>query len=183
MSGRPQTLLCAALALGLRFEADGDDLYLDGDSEPPAALVAQLRQHKAQLLDIVRRGETTVDPDGIPPAWAAGFARLDPDAPPANFPSRRWAQLVDDIGAFLDSGFAVQAAALGWTALDLFGCDDCQPHARIDQAGLLILLHGDRIIALTADSVTIETATGARQTFRKPGGSAHGRVLIWDCPR
>ena len=179
MSGRPQTLLRAARALGLRLEADGDDLYLDGDIIPPAALVAQLRRHKAALLEhrALRRRPR---PPWMPTEWAAGFARLDPDAPPADFPFRRWVQLVDDIGDFLDSGFATQAAALGWTALDLFGCDDCRPYARIDQAGLLILLHGDRIVALTTDSATIETATGARQTFRKPDSRGRGRVLIWE---
>jgi hypothetical protein len=179
VSGRPQTLLRAALALGLRLEIDGDDLYLNGDSAPLPALVARLRRHKAELHDIVRRGEAETTADGLPPEWA-GFARLDPDVPASDFPLKRWAQLIDDVGAFLDSGFAAQAAALGWTTLDLYGCDDCRPYARIDQAGLLILLNGDRVLALTADCATIETARGGRLTFRKTSDQARGRVLIWD---
>jgi len=180
MTGRPQTLLRAARALGLRLEADGDDLYLDGDIIPPAALVAQLRRHKADLLEIVRCGEAEAA-DTIPFEWAAGFARLDPDAPVADFPSRRWAELVDDIGAFLDGGFAAQAAALGWGALDLFGCDDVRPYARIDLAGLLILLNGGRLVALTTAAAVIETGTGARHTFRRR--PQPGAVLIWELVR
>jgi hypothetical protein len=177
---RPQTLPRAALALGLRLEVDGDDLYLYGDSAPPPALVARLRRHKAELHAIVRRGGSEAGgADGTPPDWA-GFARFDPDTPAADFPLKRWAQLFDDVGAFLDSGFAAQGAALGWTALDLYGCDNCRPYARIDQAGLLILLNGDKILALTADRATIETARGGRLTFRKTSDQARGRVLIWD---
>src|SRR5262245_59093692 len=32
---------------------------------------------------------------GIPRAWAEGFARLDPDGPPADVPLRRWRTFVD----------------------------------------------------------------------------------------
>jgi hypothetical protein len=60
----------------------------------------------------------------------------------------------------------------------LFGCDRDRPFARIDRAGLVWLLNGDRLIALTADSATIETRTGARHTYRrKPSDPA--RVLPW----
>jgi hypothetical protein len=38
-------------------------------------------------------------------------------------PPRRWLQFVNDIGRFLDGGFAMQAAALGWGPFELFGCD------------------------------------------------------------
>ena len=45
--------------------------------------------------------------------------------------------------------------------------------------GLLWLLNGDRLIALAETTATIETRTGARQTWhRKP--TAPGRVLAWE---
>jgi hypothetical protein len=50
----------------------------------------------------------------IPREWAEGFARLNPDQPPAGVPPRRWLQFVDDTGGFLDSPFCAVAAALGW---------------------------------------------------------------------
>jgi hypothetical protein len=94
-------------------------------------------------------------------------------------PERRWRTVVYDIEKFLTSSFAETAAALGWDSLDLFGADSNRPFARIDQAGLLLLLGGNKLLTLTADTATIETRTGARQTYRrKPRGP--GRALLWD---
>jgi len=115
----------------------------------------------------------------IPRAWAEGFARLDPDQPPANVPLKRWQRFIDDVGRFLDSPFCAVAAALGWGSHDLFGADRDRPFARIDRAGLLWLLNGDKVLMLAQDAVTIETRTGARQTYRcKPPDP--GRVLAWE---
>ncbi|MGA8755663.1 MAG: hypothetical protein WB611_04925 [Stellaceae bacterium] len=83
----------------------------------------------------------------IPRDWAEGFARLDPDHPPGDVPLRRWQTFVDDFSRFLDDGWAEKAVALGWGPLDLFGADRDKPFARIDQSGLIWLLHGDRLIA------------------------------------
>jgi hypothetical protein len=118
---------------------------------------------------------------GAPREWAEGFARLDPDRPPGDVPPWRWLQFVDDIGRFLDSGFAEQAAELGWGPFELFGCDCDQPFARIEQAGLLWQLNGDRLVALTAGVAAIETRSGARQTYRRKP-SEPGRVLAWELP-
>jgi hypothetical protein len=94
-------------------------------------------------------------------------------------PPPRWRLFIDDCGRFLDRGFAARAAALGWGPHDLFGCDRDRPVARIDQAGLLWLLRGHRLVALTADTAVIETPTGARQTYRcRP--SEPGCVLAWE---
>lgn len=92
--------------------------------------------------------------------------QLDADRPPGDVPPRRWAQFITDARAFCASGFAEQAKALGWTNADLFGCDDERPFARIDCLGLIWLLNGDRLLALTADAAVIETK-GSRLTFRK----------------
>jgi hypothetical protein len=121
-----------------------------------------------------------IEHDGkIPPAWAEGFARLHPDRPPGDVPLRRWQLFVDDVGCFLDSDFCAVAAAFGWGPLDLFGCDRDRPFARIDQAGLLWLLSGGKLIALTENVATIETRTGGRQTYRCKSHDP-GRVLAWE---
>jgi hypothetical protein len=124
-----------------------------------------------------------VERDGlIPREWAEGFARLDPEQPPGDVPLRRWQRFVDDVGLFLDDPFCAVAAALGWGPYDLFGCDRDRPFARIDQAGLLWLLNGNRLVMLAENTATIETPTGARETWRvKP--SEPGRVLAWELVR
>jgi hypothetical protein len=45
--------------------------------------------------------------------------------------------------------------------------DRDRPFARIDQAGLLWVLNGAKFVALTENTATIETRTGARQTYRR----------------
>jgi hypothetical protein len=116
---------------------------------------------------------------GVPRTWAEGFARLDRDRPPGDVPAKRWQRFIDDIGRFLYGPFCAVATALGWGPLDLFGCDGDRPFARIDQAGLLWLLNGDKLIALSENTAMIETRTGARQTYRRKP-SEPGRVLAWE---
>jgi hypothetical protein len=121
-----------------------------------------------------------VEHDGkIPRRWAEGFARLDPDRPPRDVPKHRWLRFIDDVGLFLDSPFCAVAAALGWGPLDLFGCDRDRPFARIDQAGLLWLLNGCKLIALSENTATVETLTDARQAYRRRPREP-GCVLVWE---
>ena len=94
-------------------------------------------------------------------------------------PTKRWQRFVDDVGLFLDSPFCAVAAALGWGPHDLFGCDRDRPFARIDSAGLLGVLNGNRLVALSENTAVIEMHTGARQTcHRRP--KELGRVLAWE---
>jgi hypothetical protein len=116
---------------------------------------------------------------GIPRTWAEGFARLHPDRAPNGVSPQRWGRFVDDIGGFLDGPFCSIAAALGWGPLDLFGCDRNRPLGRIDQVGLLWMLNGDKLVALSETTATIETQGGARQTFRRKPDEP-GRALAWE---
>jgi hypothetical protein len=149
---------------------------------PQASSVAAIgrTEHSAGCWTETDEGRpAVVEFDGrVPRAWAEGFARLDRARPPDEVPQRRWLQFVDDCGTFLD-GWAAKAKALGWGPLDLFGCDRDRPRARIDQAGLIWLMAGRRLVALTADSATIETASGGRLTYRRVPDDP-GRVLAWD---
>jgi hypothetical protein len=115
----------------------------------------------------------------IPRAWAEGYARLHPDHPPGDVPLRRWQTFVDDCGRFLEAGWGKQVAALGWGPLDLFGCDRERPFARVDHAGLLWLVNGDKLIELDRHTALIERPTGARQIWRRRP-SEPGQVLTWE---
>jgi hypothetical protein len=121
-----------------------------------------------------------IEHDGrIPREWAEGVARLNPDRPPSDVPLKRWQRFVDDAGRFLDSDFCAAAVALGWRPHDLFGCDRNRPFARLDQCGLLWLLNGDKLVALSENTATIETRSGARHAYRRKPNEP-GRVLAWE---
>jgi hypothetical protein len=117
---------------------------------------------------------------GIPREWSEGFARLDPDRPLGDVPAARWRQFVDDVGHFLDH-WAAHARALSWGPYDLFGCDRDRPFARINRNGLLWLLNGRHLVALSGDTAAIEDRSGVRQTWRRQP-SKPSRVLVWELP-
>jgi hypothetical protein len=122
-----------------------------------------------------------VEHDGaIPRAWAEGFARLRPERPLADVSPKRWQQFIDDIGRFLDAGWAEKASALGWGPLDLFGCDRERPFARLDHAGLLWLLNGDGLAELDCHRAVVERSTGSPQVFRRRPLTVGEVVLAWE---
>jgi hypothetical protein len=51
----------------------------------------------------------------------------------------------------------------------------------LDQARLLWLLNGDRLVMLAEEAATIETAAVARHTCRRKP-TERGRVLAWELP-
>jgi hypothetical protein len=188
--------LNAARAAGVHLWIDGDDLVLEASVPPPPAVIDLLSRHKVEILSELRSADCGWSGEdrqavfdecagilefdgGVPRAWAEGFARLDMGQPPADVPPKRWIQFVDDCGRFLASGWAAKAETLGWGPLDLFGCDRVKPCARIDRAGLLWLLNGRKLLALTANAAAIATASGGSLTFRKIPNEA-GRVLAWE---
>jgi hypothetical protein len=93
----------------------------------------------------------------------------------------RWRQAVEDGGRFLAT-WAVQAQALGWTARDLFGLH--RPPAvshpsysrlsRYDETGLIWLLEGHEVTALTADTAAIRRPSGSVTVYRKHHKAALG---------
>jgi hypothetical protein len=123
----------------------------------PAAVSGETRESRSVFA---RRGR-------VPRAWVEGRARLNPNRPPGDVPVKRWQTFIVDIGRFFDGGWGEKAAALDWGPIDSFGCDRDRPYARLDQAGLLWLLNGNRLVALSENTATIETRTGARQTYRR----------------
>src|SRR5262245_37331463 len=99
--------------------------------------------------------------------------------PPEHVPADRWQQAVQDGHRFI-AKWGEQAAALGWTPRDLFGLQNSpdQPHpsyrrlSRYDETGLIWLLQGRPVLALTTATAAIENPTGAITVYRryhKPG--------------
>jgi hypothetical protein len=79
----------------------------------------------------------------------------------------RWQQAIADGRCFL-AQWNESAAGLGWSARDLFGLAEIpdgpgsnyQRLSRYDQTGLIWLLQGRPVVALTSHTAVIETTTG-----------------------
>lgn len=81
-----------------------------------------------------------------PSAWTSALRSVDRCSPGWGLHPDRWVQLVDD-ARWLASAHGKAAAALGWTASDLFGIEP----GRDGWGGLADRLEGARSIKLTAN--------------------------------
>ena len=101
--------------------------------------------------------------------------------PPALVDVARWRQCVEDGSRFL-AVWGEQAEALGWSSADLFGLHTPpeQPHpsysrlSRYDATGLIWLLQGRPVVALTEATASIRNPTGSITVFRKHNRPALG---------
>jgi hypothetical protein len=66
---------------------------------------------------------------------------------------------------FVDAGWSDKAALLGWTAVELYRLPPLW--SRMDLAGAALLIGDRRVIAVTEDSIIIETPSGASLKFRR----------------
>ena len=163
--------LKAARSAGVSVGIDGGDLVLQASAPAPPAVLAALSRHKAAIVALLRPPSPALLAE-----WNAGVSRLRTMARPRVRPDR-WRQAIVDAGRFLDQ-WGAQAAALGWATLDVFGAHPTHPIERLDCAGLVILLHGDELAALTADTARIRTSSGALLTYyRRP---RPGAVPLWE---
>jgi hypothetical protein len=86
----------------------------------------------------------------------------------------RWRQAVVDGRRFL-SYWSDQAVALGWTAQELFGLHQVPKDpaltyrrlSRYDEMGLIWMLRGRSVVALTGETAAIEQETGVVTIYRK----------------
>jgi hypothetical protein len=101
---------------------------------------------------------------------------------PALVPADRWQAAVEDGRRFL-ARWGEQAEALGWTSKDLFGLHTppASPHpsyarlSRYDEAGLIWLLCGREVIALTEVTAAIQGTSGVT-VYRRHNKPALGPV-------
>jgi hypothetical protein len=102
---------------------------------------------------------------------------------PHHVPIGRWQQAVEDGRRFM-ARWGKQAEALGWDAQDLFGLAQApaQPHpsyrrlSRYDETGLIWLLCGRQVVALTEATAAIQSSTGATTIYRRHYKPALGPV-------
>jgi hypothetical protein len=108
------------------------------------------------------------------------FATLEARCPNL-VPLARWQLAVEDGRRFL-ARWGDQAEALGWTARDLFGLHQppARPHpsysrlSRYDETGLIWLLNGRRVVALTEATAAIQNPTAAITIYRRHNKPALG---------
>ena len=94
-----------------------------------------------------------------------------------------WQQAVEDGRRFL-AQWGERAEALGWTARDLFGlapvperpAPNYRRLSRYDETGLIWLLRGRPVVALTTDTAAIQKPAGAITVYRKHNKPALGPV-------
>lgn len=119
-------------------------------------------------------GRTAAPIEGEPPEWYAILAELKERENPDWMSPDKWEMLLADAEHFLIR-WSRTAAAMGWTALDLFGVHPTRPAARFDVMGLLLLLQGSEVIALSTESASFRRPSGADLRFSRP---ATGGVLL-----
>ncbi len=110
--------------------------------------------------------ELEASSDHLPASWIEGAAHLRAMDIPDCFSAERWRYIVDDADAFLKQ-WGVAAANLGWSAHDLFGVHPAAPAVRFDAMGLIPLLHGNPVIALTETTATLRGSSGSIQRFSR----------------
>jgi hypothetical protein len=149
-----------------------------GDPQNSSALaalgaLAGVAREKAQTVVLLEVR------DGVPEDWAQGVADLLAMSPHPDWPDTAWNTLQNDALAFLRER-AAQAYALGWNALDLFGVHATASRARLDGMGLVPLLNGRPITAMSENGAVIAVASGGVQTYRRPSIWLTGRCLVWE---
>lgn len=124
-------------------------------------------------------GDSRKRENEAPAAWARAIATLWMADPPLRFTPERWRELLFDCER-LATQWGFKAAALGWSALDLFGCSPGFAR-RLDRDGLAMMLHGRPVLALDADAAAIGNPSGPPNVYRR--GAKAEAVLIWEAGR
>ena len=107
--------------------------------------------------------------------WHAILAGLKRRGPADWLSHEQWRGLLSGAENFL-TRWGSAAHLLGWTSLDLFGVHPIAPAARFDVMGLIPILNGAEVLALTSQTATMRRASGATLTYRRPKPS--GAIVI-----
>ena len=140
--------LAAANAAGVAVILDGDGLILD--PTPPAALIAQIKAVKPDLLRILA-------------GRVAARAIIHTAEPPPDCSPQRWVVARRGLKRFLDEGWGDQATLLGWTLEELYAVPPVW--ARVDLCGAALLIADRRVVAITEATITTVGVTGSHLKF------------------
>ena len=113
-----------------------------------------------------------------PTEWAALLHGFTERPCPITIEPKRWLQLQEDARRLVDQ-WGGQAAALGWSTSDMFGCHPTHPTERYDAMGLVWMVADAEIVAMGAEVVNLRKASGTLQRVWKCP-IAHGRILAWN---
>ena len=150
-------------------------MRLRAATAPPREVVDALREHKPEIMAALAAMSFETPQD-----WLEGVSRLRGMPVPGSILADAWAAFLGSCESFMATPWPGKAASMGWTAHNLFGCHNLKPVARVDRMGLLWLLRGGRIVALTSESAAIEMRSGSRLTYRVKHTREPGDVLAWE---
>jgi hypothetical protein len=175
---------------GGRVRLQGDDLRLLAPEPLPDDLRARLRQHKADIVALLAVTEpanegtpepqATASTDRLPQEIANGVSAVQSAEGARGIPPQRWPRVQRDAARLVEGGWVQQALTLGWTAADLFGCDQCAPWHRLDRSGLLPLIGGHDIVELTAQDAALKTRTSSVLRYRRRPPARPPVALLWE---
>lgn len=116
----------------------------------------------------------------VPREWVEGFAAICAMRKPDGIHEARWQQIVNDACVFIDK-WAVQAHALEWSTLEVFGVHKDAPEPRFDGKGLIASLNGRRIIAVTQDTATVSANHGGTLIIKRATAAPEdSRAALWE---
>jgi hypothetical protein len=129
-----------------------------------------------------KSGTVIWDTSGTAAKYVRVFGALLDDCP-AHIDPADWQQAIEDGRTFL-ARWGEQAEALGWTARDLFGLHavPARPAAnyrrlsRYDAMGLIWLLQGRPVVALTATEAVMRCRSGATLGYGRQNQPAQGLI-------
>jgi hypothetical protein len=177
-------ILVAVQKAGATLRVDGDSLVASNASRIAPVIKAAIRENKPQLITALVGSSCRVEIVELPRAarYRKVFGVLQL-RPPALVDVTRWRQCVEDGSKFL-ARWGEQAEALGWSSVDLFGLHTppANPHpsyrrlSRYDCTGLVWLLQGRSVVALTESTAAIMNSIGNITTYRK-----HNKPRLGPC--
>ncbi len=138
-----------------------------GQPNAPRNALAKTRVGHASPLD-----------SALPSEWIDGLTMLETKAPPLSISVNRWQRIVDDADLLVRQ-WGVQAAALGWTSLQLFGAHPVKPVERHDLKGLAMLVYGNPIVAMNQAAANMSMPSGSILTYRRRPIDPVA-VCVWD---
>ena len=182
---KPKTLAGLATLAGGHVKTEnldgGDRLKTENlDSENSPTITVKPHGNKNQISSGTPAKVAKVAKVAASFPFADALERLDQGCPAFVEPDR-WRQCIHDAERLL-ADWGDKALALGWTAGELFGLHTPPAKPRpsyhrlshYDCTGLIWLLQGRRVVALTDSTAAIEGYTGNITTYRKARKPALG---------